>query len=289
MQGNIIEDVVSSASGMQQKMQFDPIHNQAGHPAYGLQLPQPLKQTQSLSTSYVAPSNTMQGFHFNEQTNNIGMNAYQSSAIRGRVASPHIYQWDAAPMMQKDQDFRTVSGMQASKQQEVNWSKSLDPYQTLRDAISNVYKDAQMLKVQQASNLSIYMCPVENMTAGRFKYIVAIVPNHEYVPLGSYHSLRSLPWVCFQSRQTDNPAKVFGQFRPAAIHYAIPRDNNNPLFDRIDMKLEDKSKFIYLPESLPCKVELLKEKETDVASQKSNIMSALEAFNTLVTLTEQQF
>ena len=49
--------------------------------------------------------------------------------------------------------------------------------------------------------------------------------------------------------------------------------------------LEDKQRFIYMASSLPVKVELLKQKDTELAAQKGNIMSALEAFKTVITIT----
>ena len=223
----VIEDVIMGPSGMPVQTFQNPQPNQPEHIAYGLQLPQPLKQTQSVATSYQAPSNTMRGFNHYQQ-DSIGSSAFQSSAIRGRVVSPHVYQWDAAPQLQQQRDYRAESGMiQAAKP--VQFSRSLDPIAILREAVAKVYGNASMLKTKEVGQFSVYNCPVENMTSGPFKYIVAIVPNHQYVQLGSYFSLASLPWVSFQTRTTENPASVFGGTRPAAITYNLPRDNSDPL------------------------------------------------------------
>ena len=281
----VIEDVIGLNSGMpvQQPSQT---HHQQQHPGYGMQLPQPLKHTQQLSTSYVAPSNTMQTFnryHVEDTPANGG--AIQSSAIRGRISSPHVYQWDAAPIQNKPIDYRTMSGMMQGSNQGYQ-SNTMDPKQTLREAISSVYSNANMLKVAQQGVWSIYKCPVENMTSGSYKYIVAIVPNHEFVQLGANYSLRSLPWISFQTRSTENPAAEFGPVRPAAVNYYIPRDNKHPIFDVIKQVGETKQAFVFVADSLPAKVELLKLKDTDTAAAKSNLMSSLEAFKTVITLTD---
>ena len=225
----------------------------------------------------------MQGFA-NAQQNHIGSSAYQSSAIRGRVMSPHVYQWDAAPELQRQTDYRQESGMMASATPQ-HFSQSLDVRANLREAIAKVYNSAPMLKTKQVGAYSVYNCPVENMTNGPFKYLVAVVPNHEYVPLGSFFSLASLPWVSFQTRNTEYPAQIFGSTRPNTVKYHPPSDRNNPLYDKIKQILEEKHRFVYVADSLPIKVELLKARESETAAQTSTIMSALEAFNTVITMT----
>ena len=283
----IIEDIFQSSQAPQQQ-QSQYVNNtnaNPSNPAYGLQLPQPLKQTQALNASYQASSNTLNSFNYYGNMNESMVGATQSGAIRGRVTSPHVYQWDAKPLEQQQKDFKTQSGM-AMKQNAWQGGITLDPKQTLREAISGVYGSANMLKTHQMGNFSVYKCPVENLTTGNFKYIVAIVPNHEFVPLGSYYSLKSLPWISFQTRATDNPASEFGNIRPSSISYTIPNETKHPLYDKINMVLDDAGKFVYLSESMPCKVELLKVGKQDVAAPKSTIMSALEAFKTVITMTD---
>ena len=54
----------------------------------------------------------------------------------------------------------------------------------------------------------------------------------------------------------------------------------------IKMVLNEPSKFVYLSDTLPIKVELLKLKETDVASDKATLMSALDSFKTVITFLD---
>ena len=290
IQGQIIEDVVSGMSGFAaQNVVTAPSYNQQGNPAYGMQLPQPLKQTQSLSTSYVAPTSTLASFnYYGGAVNNdksFQSNAQQSSAIRGRVASPHVYQWDAAPIQNKPQDYSKISGMgMAQYADSTSNTRSFDPKQSLRDAIASIYSEAMMLKTHQMGVYSVFKCPVENMTSD-FKYIVAIVPKFDHVPLGGYHSLTSLPWVSFQTRMTDNPAGEFGSIRPPSKSYKVPASTQNPVYDKINMLFEEPGKHIYAATTIPLKVELIKRKVGDMAAQSSTIMSALESFRCVLTFT----
>jgi hypothetical protein len=283
----VIEDIVGNSGIPQQSFQ-NPSYNQQGNPAYGLQMPQPLKSAQSLNTSYMAPQNTMNSFDHFGGSNNIHSSAYQSSAIRGRVASPHIYQWDAGQLQtnveQQKKQLAVQSGMKLGDKRPPPVDHfSFDPKQSIRNAVADVYK-AHMLKTHQMGGWSIYKCPVENLVGGNFKFIVAIVPQHEYVPLGSYFSLRSLPWVSFQTRNTENPAAEFGQQRPAAVHYTVPTDSSNPLYDKIHHVVEQKDKHLYAATTFPVKVEVLKQKQGDMAANSSTLMSALESFRCVLTL-----
>ena len=227
--------------------------------------------------SYVAPQNTFQTFRENN-FDNVQTNASQSSAIRGKVASPSVYEWNAyQPVIPQRPSLPTPQ-----------ISRSLDQVQNVRNAIANCYSGAQMLKTHQVGEYSVYKCPVENMTGGDYKYIVAIVGrNHANIPLGSYYSLASIPWVSFQTRATGNPAAEFGPTRPNPLNYTLPHSANNPLFDRINLVLEEPTKFSYIAETIPVKVEYLKLKEHSTAATSSTLMSALEGFKTIITFLEQ--
>lgn len=282
-QHTVIEDVLGP-SGMPQQQQSVPVHLNPGSPLYGMQMPQPLKHTNGINFGYIASNNTIPTFK-DSSFDNVQVGAAQSSAIRGRVNSPHIYQYDASPLEQKPKDFGTYSGMSTAHLKETPGAPTtFDPRQNLRDAVSQMYAQAAMLKTHEVNGYSIYKCPVENLTGGDYKYIVAIVPNHQHIPLGGYHSLRSLPWICFQARSTTNPAAEFGQQRPKPITYTAPQNNKNTLFDKIKMVLDEPHKFTYMAENIPCKVEILRSKEHNIAAPSSNIYVAIEAYRTIITL-----
>ncbi len=266
-----------------QYQQYD-LHNysysqQPDNPAYGMQLPQPLKSSSPLNIAYTTTNNTMVGFNHYGTNNNAKSLGFQTNAIRGKIASQNMYNWDAPA----DQPYNPNSN--TNKQPEIKQiSFSGDPQTLLRQHISHLYQNPIMIKTHTMGPYSIYKCPVEGLTGGSFKYIVAIVLNHDHIPLGGQHTLQSLDWINFQTRQTESPATEFGPNRPQPHHYAIPSDSKSPLFGHINKILDEQTKFIYSSETLPIKVELLKQKEDDFASDKPSLLSALEAFRTVITI-----
>jgi hypothetical protein len=286
MNASIIEDVIGP-SGMPQPQRSNvQPYADPKNPMYGMQMPQPLKHTQGYNHSAFASSNTISTFK-DSSFDNVLSGAAQSSAVRGRVNSPHIYQYDSVPVEQQKKDYRELAGMSMKFMKETPSTQkmSMDPRQNLRDSISNLYRGAMMLKTHEYGQYSVYKCPVENLTGGDYKYIVAVVPNHQYVQLGGFHTLASLPWVSFQSRSTNNPAAEFGNNRPKALNYTVPQNVNNPLYDKIKLVLEEPNKFIYLADNSPVKIELLRSKEHPSAAPSATIMSALDAFRTIITFT----
>ena len=256
-----------------------PQQEEQPHYAQGLQMPQPLKTSMHINVPATASTNTLTNFNYYTGNDSASSLAFQKNAIRGKIASPHVYNWNAAIPQQP------VIPNPQQQQYNIQQSFTTDPKQLLRNAISDVYKNCIMVKTHVMGGYSIFKCPVEGLTAGIFKYIVAVVPQYDHVPLGGQHHLGSLPWVSFQTRQTDTPALEFGEIRPSATIYNVPSNTNSPVYEVINMMLEEPTKFIYLGQYLPIKVELLKKKEGDVAASKATLMSALEAFRTVITFT----
>ena len=260
------------------------------HPAYGLQQPQPLKLSNNNNqiNNYEAPKNTFQSFNTSAHfVDNIRSSAVQSGAIRGRVASPHVYQYDLQPVEQESKkDFSIDAGMKINTPSYNSAPNmiTMDPFSMIRQAVADVYQGAMMMKTHAFNNFSVFKCPVENMTSGNFKYIVAIVPNYEFVPLGTSFSLQSLPWISFQTRSTDNPNKEFGEHRPPSIVYKIPYERRHSIYDRINLRSETDQSFVYVADTLPCQIQVLKLKPGDTSAQSATIMTALEGFKTIITL-----
>lgn len=247
------------------------------NPAQGMQMPQPLKTSMHHNVNYTAAQNTLTNFNHFSGMDNANSMAFQKNAIRGKIAEQHVYNWNV-PISQPKTD------MSDAQQQPMPFIS--DPKEMLRRAISDVYRNPIMIKTHTFNQFSVFKVPVQGLMEGVFRYIVAIVPNYDHVPLGGKHHLGSLPWICFQSRSTNTPALEFGESRPPASVYTPPGDAKSPLFDIINMKLDDTGKFIYLSDTLPLKVELLKLKDTDVAAPRATVWSALEAFKTVLTFVE---
>lgn len=239
--------------------------------------------------TYQASHNTLQTFKDHNFDNQLQSTATQSSAIRGgNVMSPHIYEWNATPVVaaKSNTNSSIMSGMSKPPEQ-IQGTRNVDAVQQVRDAISACFTNANMLKTHQYGAHSVYKCPVENMTGGDYKYIVAIVSGHEHIPLGSYYSLKSLPWVSFQTRSTSNPAAEFGPVRPAPLVYTHPYNSKSPLMDKIKMAYDDSKKFTYIAETIPCKIEYLKNKSTAIAAPTSTVMAALDTFRAIITFIDQ--
>jgi hypothetical protein len=285
--GTVIEDVFSSTPQHiydSQNTQFQS-SNDVPQDIYHMQFPQPLKQSNPVYTDYTASTNTINQFNYHnqfQQSHNQFQNlGFQKNAIRGKVANQHVYHWNAPQQPQQ----------QPTLPQPIVPSKPFitDSKQLLREAITDTYKNCWLIFTHKYGDYCIFKAPVEGLTGGVFKYIVAIIKasdNLNNIQLGGYDQLENLKWINFQTRHTDNPALEFGEVRPPATSYYPPSDNKSPLYDKINMVLNDVSKFVYMAENLPIKVELIKLKDTDVAADKASLMSALDAFKTVITFLD---
>uniref|UniRef100_A0A6C0HEA9 Uncharacterized protein n=1 Tax=viral metagenome TaxID=1070528 RepID=A0A6C0HEA9_9ZZZZ len=151
----------------------------------------------------------------------------------------------------------------------------------IRQKINNVYDSFVMTKVGQYQDMGIYKALVNSLLAGPSRFIVAIVPN-DSTPMGSEKMLSSLRWVSFQTRTTDNIAKEFNGVQVYPQTYSINSQNN--ISDPVNLIEEKRSHFLYLPENLPIRIEVLKLKEDDSFARKGTVSSALELYQTVLTI-----
>jgi len=100
--------------------------------------------------------------------------------------------------------------------------------------------------------------------------------------MGSEKMLSSLRWVSFQTRTTDNIAKEFNGVQVYPQTYSINSQNN--ISDPVNLIEEKRSHFLYLPENLPIRIEVLKLKEDDNFARKGTVSSALELYQTVLTI-----
>jgi len=151
----------------------------------------------------------------------------------------------------------------------------------IRQKVNNIYDSFVMTKVGQYQDMGIYKALVDSLIAGPSRYIVAIVPQ-DSAPMGSEKMLSSLRWVSFQTRTTDNIAKEFNGMKVYPQTYRITTQNN--IVDPVNLIEEKRSHFLYLPENLPIKIEVLKLKEDDNFARKGTVSSALELYQTVLTI-----
>lgn len=150
-----------------------------------------------------------------------------------------------------------------------------------RQKINDVYSNFIMTKVGQYENYGIYKALVDSYTAGPSKYIVAIVPN-DVTPLGGQKPLSALKWESFQARSTTSILKEFNNMEVHPQSYRITQENN--VSDNINLIDERRTHYIYVAENLPLKIEILKMKPEDVFSERGTVTSALELYQTVVTI-----
>ena len=164
-------------------------------------------------------------------------------------------------------------------------SKLVNDFDHIRSAINSVYTDFNMVKTMQSGPWGVYKAQVATLLSGDYKYIVCIVQN-DSIPLGGIVPLNKLPWNVFQTRSTLNISQEMNGYSLRPQGYAIPSSRKSLIYDKIKMIDENDKKCIYLSDTLPVKVEVLKTKSDEWRAPEGTIVGALELFNTIITLVE---
>jgi hypothetical protein len=163
--------------------------------------------------------------------------------------------------------------------------------QDVRDAVANLFQNFIMTKTHQQSHhgvyYGIYKAAVDSLSGTGQKYIVAIVPNDQNIRMGSEFLLKTLPWISFQSRVTEQPLQEFAGFRLKPQPYQNQISRTNILFDRIKFAANMDGKHIYIPDHLPLRVEILLKHAEQTFAQEAAVVSAIQLFQTLVILDSQ--
>ena len=181
-----------------------------------------------------------------------------------------------------NQNYRRLPSLQSNHQIE----SSTDSRETVRRAISQLFKDFIMTKTHQYSSkefgsFGIYKARVETYTAGGEKFIVAFVPDDDF-EIGTNRMLSSLKWTNFQTRETRNAKKEFNNLYLQEQIYK--RDNVPLLQDRIRYIKTSNSSYVYAPENLQMKIELIPVKEDDNFPEEGTVEAAINLFTTVITI-----
>lgn len=160
-------------------------------------------------------------------------------------------------------------------------------YNNVRKAISKLfynYKEKSsfyMTKTHQSDTFGIYKAKVSTGMLGNQKFIVAIVPN-DNIPIGSQKLLENLRWVSFQTRETKNSKKEFNNLELDLQEYVY---SDVPMLkDKIHYEKTNRYAYVYIPENLPIKVEIIPLKEDDIYPDEGTVTTALNIFSTIINL-----
>ena len=164
-------------------------------------------------------------------------------------------------------------------------SAPIDPKAEVRKAFADVYNGVIMTKTNQwekepYGTYGVYKARLNSYTSSDSNIIIAIVED-DVNPLGTNKLIDSLPWVSFQTREMTNSKKDLNGFSLSYQNYMIK--NDSILHDKIKLKSETPTKYIYRAENLPLKVEILKLRDDSQFSSEGTIWSALEVYSTLVS------
>jgi hypothetical protein len=173
--------------------------------------------------------------------------------------------------------------MRQQRQQVMN--SRFDPKDNVRKAFAEVYNGVIMTKTNQwekepYGTYGIYKARLNSFTSSDSNIIIAIVPD-DTNNLGTIKLIDSLEWVSFQTREMTDSKKDLNGFNLQYQNYMIK--NDSILHDKIKLKSETPTKYIYRAENLPLKVEILKLREDSQFSSEGTIWSALEVFSTIVS------
>jgi|688.fasta_scaffold09199_14 hypothetical protein len=154
---------------------------------------------------------------------------------------------------------------------------------TIRGAVAEMYPDVLTVKVVDNQGFGIYKAIIDTMTSGDTKYIVLIVPRDSQTRVGTQRYVSQLPWVSFQTRSTEEIYKEMNGFKLSPQPYQLA-SKKSLLYDKIRVVEERPDRWVYKPENVNVKVELLKRKPEDQFAQEGYIANALEAFRTIITI-----
>lgn len=186
----------------------------------------------------------------------------------------------------QDLGYPTQSRPQTMRQQRQQVMNSrFDPKDNVRKAFAEVYNGVIMTKTNQwekepYGTYGIYKARLNSFTSADSNIIIAIVPD-DVNPLGTNKLIDSLEWVSFQTREMTNSKKDLNGFNLSFQNYMIK--NDSILHDKIKLKSETPTKYIYSAQNLPLKVELLKLKEDSQFSSEGTVWSALEVYSSIVS------
>lgn len=156
---------------------------------------------------------------------------------------------------------------------------SYDPRnENIYSLISGYFDNPELIKTKVSNDNSIYMNCIYGLLCNEQRYIVAII-EEDNMPLGTRQRLSDIKWISFQTRTI---AEKYPNMRP--FSYEQKRGQNYMLPISI-IKREDTHCEYRCDQLGDINITLLNGKKSKYEYQpKGNLVSALETFNTIITL-----
>lgn len=198
----------------------------------------------------------MNQIEYNEMSGSKIPTNTQSYYVSAGQANSNHQQYETAPIMTGD-------------------SKKNNVY----SAVSSFFPGFVMTKIRNIGQYSIYKAVVQCLLCDGVRYLVVITKNDNSRP-GTKIPLENLQWESFQTRFDENDQEV-KEFNILAFPHNQP--SKSILADRITLSSKSPKSNHYICDTLPLKVEILKEKEDEFLSDTGTVISALNIYNTIIT------
>jgi len=161
-----------------------------------------------------------------------------------------------------------------------HYGELLDIFEPDKD---NMYKEFDkyfnhptMVKIKNVNKHSMYMTKTVCLLSNECRYIIAFLPLDEF-PIGGKERMNNLRWMSLQTRtlpdKHDLPSHGYQHKRDGALKATITRTCVTP------------EASTYKCETFPLIVTLLHKKSDYDYQSTGNIISAIETYSTIITLT----
>lgn len=146
-------------------------------------------------------------------------------------------------------------------------------------AFANYFNNPKMVKIKDVNKYSMYMCKTYCLLSNECRYIIVFV-QEDFMPTQSQEYLEALKWESLQTRTLPDRHQLsshgYQPKRMGLLNVGITRKEIKPECS------------IYTCEELPITVTLLHEKNgPNDYKQKGNVISALETYNTIITINSK--
>jgi hypothetical protein len=159
-------------------------------------------------------------------------------------------------------------------------SEILEPFEPEKDILYTsfveYFNNPLMTKIKNVDKYSMYMCKNYCLLSNQCRYIVSLVPI-ESSSLGSTKNLSELKWISIQTRTLSENYNIDS--------HSYTARRGSKLDCEISRLSDDDKCSTYKCEKFPITITLLHVKGgINEYQEKGNIITALETYNTIITL-----